>query len=103
MSKKRKDCLEEQFSNKRQKPKTILLNAPPIKTIKDLIEIANSVKFYKNLDVVMLWRISPYLEELDNMVGMTKLKETLLYAIHFCLAPSYIKLLIFCCLKSSGI
>jgi SpoVK/Ycf46/Vps4 family AAA+-type ATPase len=86
MSKKRKDCLEEQFSNKRQKPKTILLNAPPIKTIKDLIEIANSVKFYKNLDVVMLWRISPYLEELDNMVGMTKLKETL-----FCQIIYYIQ------------
>ena len=29
----------------------------------------------------MLWRISPYLEQLNNMIGMEKLKETLFLQI----------------------
>lgn len=63
------------------KPRLKLEDAPLVNSLKDLIEIGNSIKFYKNLDTIMLWRITPYLQELDRMVGMKSLKETLFYQI----------------------
>lgn len=63
------------------RPRLKLQDAPPVNSIKDLIEIGRSIKFYKNLDTVMLWRITPYLEELDKMVGMDSLKETVFYQV----------------------
>ena len=70
-------------NGKKRKVKPILKleNAPPITTIKDLIELGNSIKFYKNLDTIMLWKITPYLEQLDKMVGMASLKESILYQV----------------------
>lgn len=62
----------------RSRPRLKLENAPPVNSLKDLIELGKSIKFFKNLDTIMLWRITPYLEELDNMVGMQELKESLL-------------------------
>ena len=58
-----------------------LEDAPPVNSIRDLIELGRTIKFYKNLDSVMLWRITPYLEELDKMIGMTSLKETVFYQV----------------------
>jgi SpoVK/Ycf46/Vps4 family AAA+-type ATPase len=66
---------------KRQKPRIKLEDAPPVHCLKNLIELSNSFKFYKNLDIVMLWRIAPYLQELDKMVGMESLKETVFYQV----------------------
>lgn len=66
---------------KRQRPRIKLENAPPVNSISDLIKIGQSIRFYKNLDTVMLWRITPYLEELDQMVGMKSLKETVFYQV----------------------
>lgn len=63
------------------KPRLKLQDAPPVNSIKDLIELGKSIKFYKNLDTIMLWRITPYLEELDKMVGMKSLKETVFYQV----------------------
>ena len=75
----------EQFEErkcKRQKPSKIKLqNAPPVNSLRDLIELGNTVTFYKNLNSVMLWKITPYLEELDNMIGMESLKSTMFYQI----------------------
>jgi hypothetical protein len=56
-------------------------NAPHVNSIKDLIELGKSLKFYKNIDMVMMWRILPHLEELDKMIGMKKLKESVFYQI----------------------
>lgn len=66
---------------RRIKLKLTLEDAPPVKSIKDLIELGRSIKYYKNLDTSMLWRITPHLEELDRMVGMESLKETLFYQV----------------------
>ena len=52
---------------KRQKPRIKLAEAPPINNIQDLIEVGQSTKFYKNLDSIMLWRIVPYLQELNKL------------------------------------
>ena len=56
-------------------------NAPHVNCIKDLIKLGKTLKFYKNIDTVMLWRIIASLEELDKMIGMKKLKESIFYQI----------------------
>lgn len=71
---------------KRQKPVIKLEDAPRVKNIRELAELGKSFKFYRNIDSAMLWRISPYLEDLDNMIGMTNLKETL-----FCQVTYYLQ------------
>ena len=79
---KRKNTMSTQSKskNKRQvRPVIELENTPPVKTIGDLIELGKSIKFYKNLDTVMLWRITPYLEQLDKMIGMKSLKESVFF------------------------
>ena len=64
---KRRLMNEKQIKDKkRQKPRLKLAEAPPINNIQDLIEIGQSPKFYKNLDSIMLWRITPYLQELES-------------------------------------
>lgn len=81
---KRKDTLnvkEQKVSNKRFKPILKIENAPPVHSVKDLIEIGRSIKFYKNIDSIMLWRITPYLEQLDKMIGMQSVKETIFYQV----------------------
>lgn len=82
---KRKRFDMEQVSKKRQKPRVKqrvrLQDAPPVNSISDLIELGKTIKFYKNLDTIMLWRITPYLEELEKMVGMHSLKETIFYQV----------------------
>lgn len=64
---------------RRQRLVSKLESAPPVNSIRDLIEIGKSIRFYKNLDTVMLWRITPYLEQLDAMIGMKSLKESVFY------------------------
>ena len=74
--------LNKPLKNKRNCKQNIqLLDSPPINSIKDLIELGKSIKFYKNIDTLMLWRITPYLEELDLLVGMETLKESIFYQI----------------------
>ena len=58
-----------------------LMDIPPINSIKDLIKLGRSLEIYKNIDMIMLWSIIPYLEELDNMVGMKTLKDSIFYQI----------------------
>jgi len=75
----------------RQRPKLKLENAPAVSNLKDLIELGNSLKFYKNLDIIMLWRIAPFLKELEEMVGMESLKETVFYQIIYYLQGMHSK------------
>ena len=62
-------------SGKKKRPKIEILNAPPINSIKDLIQLGKNNTFYKNIDKIMLWRLTPYLDELNNLIGMEKLKK----------------------------
>ena len=89
MSNKRKTDMNEQYQTekpKKRRPRIKLAEAPPITSIQDLIEIGHSVKFYKNLDSIMLWRITPYLEELNSLIGMKDLKDSV-----FCQILYYIQ------------
>ena len=70
---------EEKRAAKR--PKIKLEDAPPVNDIKDLIAIGKTLKFYKNVDVVTLWEVLPYLEELEAMIGMKSVKETVFYQV----------------------
>ena len=91
---KRGQLTEEKQISKKIKVKrqpVILDNAPPINCLNDLVEIGNSIKLYKNIDTVMLWRISPYIEQLDNLVGMNSLKETMFYQILYYLQGMHLR------------
>ena len=66
---------------KKRKPQVKLQDAPPVHCLKDLIEVGKSIKFYRNLDCVMLWRISPHLQQLDSMIGLDSLKETVFFQV----------------------
>lgn len=85
--------MEQHYSseNKKRKPRIKLLDAPPINSINDLIEIGNSIRFYKNIDSIMLWRIKPYLEELNNLVGMNTLKESIFYQVLYYLQGMHLR------------
>jgi SpoVK/Ycf46/Vps4 family AAA+-type ATPase len=63
------------------KPKIKLENCPNVNNLNDLIEIGKTNKFYKNINTIMLWDILQNLIELQNMIGMNGLKETIFYQI----------------------
>lgn len=85
MNRKRRNHIDMSERNKktkkRSRPRLKLKNSPPVKSIQDLIEIGKSINFYKNLDTIMLWKITPYLEELNKLIGMKTLKESIFYQI----------------------
>jgi SpoVK/Ycf46/Vps4 family AAA+-type ATPase len=94
LSRKRKSHPTMEQSNeqkKRTRPRIRLEDAPEVHNLKDLIELGNSFKFYKNIDIIMLWRIAPYLQELDNMIGMDSLKESVFYQIVYYLQGMHTK------------
>ena len=78
------DIIEDEPNKKPKyniRPKLKIENSPPANNIKDLISIGETLKFYKNIDVIVLWDILPYLKELDSMIGMNGLKETVFFQI----------------------
>lgn len=83
MSKRDRDDDTKYFSSNKNKrrPRITLSDAPPIISIKDLIKIGKGAIFYKNINTIMIWRLTPYLEELDNLIGMESLKESIFYQI----------------------
>lgn len=76
---------KRKLSNIEVKPvrkQPLILETPPrIDSIKDLIEIGKSMKLYRNIDNVMLWKIIPHLEQLEKMIGMNSVKETVFYQV----------------------
>jgi SpoVK/Ycf46/Vps4 family AAA+-type ATPase len=66
-------------------------DCPKVENIKDLIKIGETSKYYKNIDVIMLWNILPYLKELDNMIGMESVKETIFYQVIYYLQEMHTK------------
>lgn len=94
MSGKRKHNMninERDIKKSRYYPVLKLENAPHTNSIHDLIEIGKSIRFFKNLDTVMLWRITPYLEKLDKMIGMKSLKDSILYQVMYYLKGFHLK------------
>jgi len=43
------------------------------------------------MDTIMLWRLTPYLEELDKMVGMKSLKETVFFQVIYYLQGMHLR------------
>lgn len=54
---------------------------PEINSLSDLIKISRTRDLYKYIDNKRLWDIEEYLIELNNLIGMSSIKETLLYQI----------------------
>lgn len=77
MSKRTIDIETEYPIKKKRKIRVKFEDVPPIKSINDLIKISKSSKLYKNINSIMLWNITPYLEELDMLIGMNTLKESI--------------------------
>jgi SpoVK/Ycf46/Vps4 family AAA+-type ATPase len=75
----------------RKNPANVLESPPDINSLIDLINLGKNMKFYKNVDTVMLWRIIPLLEELNNMIGMESLKETVFYQVIYYLQGMHTK------------
>ena len=65
--------------------------ASHINSLDDLIKIGQNIKCHKSIDTVLLWKLTPYLEELNNLVGMTSLKESVFYQILYYLQGMHIK------------
>jgi SpoVK/Ycf46/Vps4 family AAA+-type ATPase len=65
--------------------------APEISNLKDLISLAKSLKFYKNIDVIMLWEVCPHLEELNNLIGMESLKDSVFFQVLYYLQGLHVK------------
>tara|TARA_A100001011_G_scaffold394642_2_gene487566 strand:- start:298 stop:1290 length:993 start_codon:yes stop_codon:yes gene_type:complete len=74
-----------------KKKRNILSDSPPINNLKELIELSYSIKFYNNINMIVLWRISPYLEELNKLIGMDNLKETIFAQILYYLQGLHIR------------
>lgn len=58
-----------------------IYDLPEINSLSDLIKISETRNLYKFIDNKRLWDIESYLVELNNMIGMSSIKETLLYQI----------------------
>ena len=74
-----------------ERPKIKIEPCPPVNSIKDLINIGKNFKFYKNINCIMLWDILDSLQELDNMIGMTSLKESIFYQTIYYLQNMHLK------------
>jgi replication-associated recombination protein RarA len=75
----------------RHQPRVKVENAPPINSLEDIIELGHTIVFYKNIDAVTLWRIAPYVEQLNNMVGMKDLKESIFGQIMYYLQGMHLR------------
>jgi len=73
--------------NKKQK----VSHAPPANNILDLINIGKSNFLYNNIDNNMLSNIVPYLEELNNMIGLESLKNSIFYQIIYYLQNMHLR------------
>jgi replication-associated recombination protein RarA len=70
-------------SRKRRRKKQRIQNAPTANSIKDLIEIANTGIEYTNINTEALWKIKHQLEDIEKMIGMKELKDSLFDQIIF--------------------
>jgi hypothetical protein len=73
---------------KQKKPELEL--PPEVNTLRDLIEMAHTGKKYENINTEMLWRISAQLIDIDDMVGMEKLKKSILFHVVYYLMEMHV-------------
>jgi stage V sporulation protein K len=84
MSGKRKHIINDSnTNNKRCRHILKLENTPSINSITDLVEMGKSILLYKNIDNLMLWKITPCLEKIEKMIGMESLKESILFQVMY--------------------
>ena len=85
---KRKSIVNEKqysLSNKR------IQNLPNVNTLDDLIKLGDNYKTYKNINTSMLLNILPHLKELNKMIGMKSLKETVFLQVIYYLKNMHTK------------
>jgi len=58
-----------------------VLRKQELHCIGDLIRLSQQGKKYDHINTEMLWKITPQLVEIEQMIGMTELKQTLFYQI----------------------
>lgn len=82
---------EDNVFRKRHKPLLKIENATNVKNISDLIKLSKDFKFYKNINTEMLWKITPHLQELESLIGMESLKQSVFYQIIYYLQGFHLK------------
>ena len=70
--------LDNSSKKRKKKARFNFKLAPKITSLSSLIELAQTKIYYSNIKVEKLWNILPELLELQNMIGMRKLKESIL-------------------------
>ena len=90
------DCEEDKDKIKivvkrRTRRKIEFIELPPIKNLDDLITVAESSKWYKNINNMMLWDILPYLKELQSLIGMKSVKESIFFQIIYYLQGLHLR------------
>lgn len=55
--------------------------APYVSNLEELINIGKELKKFSNIDCYALWNCLPYLEDLNNMIGLSSLKQSIFYQI----------------------
>ena len=78
---KRRSGDQNNDDHKKKRPKITLEDCPAINNLTDLIAIGKTNKFYKNINMIMLWNIVEHLEDLQNMIGMRSLKESIFFQV----------------------
>ena len=56
-------------------------NITEVNDIKSLIKLGTSIRLNDKINLLVLWKIIPYLKQLDEMVGMENVKKSLVYQI----------------------
>ena len=79
-----------QYRRPVRKRNTQLILPPEVNSIADLIAMAQTGMQYENIDTEMLWKISAQLIEINDMIGMEKLKQSIFYHIIYYLQDLYI-------------
>ena len=69
------------MSKKRKKINREFLLTPKISDLQSLIELAQTKIPYSNINITNLWNILPELCELNDLIGMEKLKQTIFYQV----------------------
>jgi len=75
------EIIPEQQKKKKRFTIVTHFDPPPVKTIKDIISMGNSGKLYKNINTLMLARVTPVLEELNNLIGLESVKQTIFFQV----------------------
>ena len=78
-------------SQLQSKIKIKLIPVPIINSLNDLINIGRKNKLYENFNTIVLWDILPYLEELNNLIGMKNLKESVFYQVIYYLQGMHLR------------